>query len=279
MVASTPANSSTASAPRRFQLAALACVCAVFAAFAVFAASPVKALPADETLTNEAAPLTRFHYEAFIGGALAGVVVVDLARDDAGYEVNGTAEIIGFWRSIDDWQAEFNSAGRLVAGEAVADRYMLREISARKDKDQIVVVSGGQLFVTKNGEARAPEDAHPGVDLLTALWVVASCVDAADLHNGRHGYEVARTLQEDGTCRYDVRNDDGDSYSANVRFAEHAGYPVLERMVVNRLVGTRLQLVRSEVLEQGNAVAEALAATDSVTASSDHFSRVAAVPN
>lgn len=226
----------------------IAC-CGLF--FGALTSNATVAAPSAEPQTI---PLTRFHYEAFIGGTLAGVVVVDVERDEVGYEVNGTAETIGFWRSIDDWQAEFNAAGRLIDGVAVADRYVLLEKNDRKD--QQVVVSDGQLFVTKNGEARTPKDAHPGVDLLTALWVVASCVDAADLHNGRHGYAVARTLQDDGTCRYDVRNDDGDNYSANVRFTDHGGYPVLERMVVNRLVGTRLQLVRSEVLESPSEVSE-----------------------
>lgn len=228
--------------------AALTCLGAIFGAF--ISSATIVVPPA----STESAPLSRFHYEAFIGGTLAGVVVVDVVRDEAGYEVNGTAETIGFWRSIDDWQAEFNAAGRMVEGVAVVDRYVLLEKNDRKD--QQVVVSDGQLFVTKNGEPRAPKDAHPGVDLLTALWVVASCVDAADLHNGRHGYAVARTLQDDGTCRYDVENDDGDSYSANVKFAEHGGYPVLERMVVNRLVGTRLQLVRSEAIEEPSVTSD-----------------------
>lgn len=235
-----------------------ACVGALLTVLA--SSAPLQAGLTTAAEPPQSLPLTRFHYEAFIGGTLAGVVVVDVVRSADDYEVNGTAETIGFWRSIDDWQAEFNAAGRMIEGEAVADRYVLLEKNDRKD--QQVVVADGQLFVTKNGEARAPKDAHPGVDLLTALWVVASCVDAADLHNGRHGYSVARTLQDDGSCRYDVENDDGDSYSANVTFAEHGGYAVLERMVVNRLVGTRLQLVRSELVAPTDAAQPAALAAE-----------------
>lgn len=196
---------------------------------------------------------TRYSYKAFLSGTLAGDVVVDVTRGAGVYTVKGRAATTGFWRAIDDWEGDFQVEGELAEGAAVPGRYVLLEKSSRKE--QHVVVSDGELFVTKNGKVRKPKPAHPGLDLVSALWVVADCVDNAQLHNGRHGYQVERSQLDDGSCRYEVENDDGDRYSANVRFAEHSGQRVLESLVVNRLVGTRLTLVDVEQLDGALAIA------------------------
>lgn len=237
---------STSASPRR-PVARLIMSFAVLAALAVpVGAEPAVANDSSVSASPTVSSATRFTYRAFLGGTPAGDVVVDVERDGDRYRVKGHAATTGFWRTIDDWSGDFSADGYVVDGEAVPDRYVLLEKSSRKE--QHVVVSAGELFVTKNGKARTPKPAHPGIDLVSALWVVADCVDNADLHNGRHGYSVERTRLDDGTCRYDVENDDGDSYSANVRFASHGGYPVLDSLVVNRLVGTRLTLIDVEPL-------------------------------
>ena len=167
-----------------------------------------------------AAETVHLHYEAYLGGALAGSARLALRQDAQSYSVVGSAKSKGLLESFNPWKAQFESRGAFVEGLPELEQYHYVESDNRKLRE--VTVSAGQLRVVKNGRLRAELAALPGMDILSALFVEPGCEAVMDLHTGRHGYHLVNTQTALSgamdTCKYRARDDDGDRYQVSIEF-------------------------------------------------------------
>lgn len=166
------------------------------------------------------AETVHLHYEAFLGGAMAGSARLQLTEDAEQYSISGSAKSKGLMDSFNPWRSEFQARGSLADGVPVLEQYHYVERDNRKQRE--VTVSEGQLRVVKNGKLRAELEALPGLDILSALFIQPKCDAMLDLHTGRHGYQLVSTPPSAGgaadTCRYRARDDEGDSYQVAIEF-------------------------------------------------------------
>ncbi|MEZ5557376.1 MAG: hypothetical protein R3E86_02345 [Pseudomonadales bacterium] len=107
------------------------------------------------------------------------------------------------------------------------------------------------LEVRKNGRARPRQPALPGLDLLSALFVLPGCDGDQVLNSGRSLYRLSvlpdTTGPADGpgassSCRYLVIDEDDDRYEAELTFTRHQGLVVPLVIVLEGLFTARIEL-------------------------------------
>jgi hypothetical protein len=165
-------------------------------------------------------------YDAYVGPAHAGVINVQLEVDQRAYSVYGQARAKGLLELIKDTRGWFSARGRMAAGEPQLDVY--EYFQKDNSKERFVSVAGGQLRYVKDGKARPAAPVHPGLDLVTALWVSADCRALRQVHTGRSAYEFRFVEQEAGVCRFVVQevDEDEEPFELDVAYGERAGLRV-----------------------------------------------------
>ena len=160
-----------------------------------------------------------YQYQARVAGIAAGNLTVVVERGNGRYLVTGYARSVGLWEVIDNWRADFSATGTLVDGSVTLEKYELYERT--NSKKQKVTVTPETLQVVKNGKIRSPAAPLPGLDVLTALFVVATCPDEQELHTGRHGYLLAKKNSEENGCSFLVTDEDEETFIAAVKYRRY----------------------------------------------------------
>lgn len=191
-------------------------------------------------------------YEASIAGAPAGVATVAIARSPQRYRIAGQARATGLLDAFNPWRARFWSTGDMI--DSVPTPRTYRYVERGRDKRRDVTVDEGLLTVIKNGKQRPTRPALPGLDVLTALFVEPRCTAALPLHTGRHGYQLSiqPPLADQTTtanrCKYQVIDEDQDSFAAELQFGPAAGYRVPTRITVSGTLSGSMQLTDSKTV-------------------------------
>jgi hypothetical protein len=193
----------------------------------------------------------RLQYEASIAGAPAGTATVamalspvatDLATTPMRYRLVGQAKAEGLLDAISPWKSNFWVSG-LRTPQGIAD-LDYRYIEQGRNKQREVRVQNRTLRVVKNGRQRPERPALPGLDVLSALFAVATCPATLTLHTGRHGYALQAPALPEGApealrpdyprrCRYTVTDDDQDRFEIAIEFETLAEVRVPARIEVS----------------------------------------------
>ncbi len=173
-----------------------------------------------------AAQAVDLRYDAYVGPAHAGVIKVQLEVDQQAYSVYGQARSKGLVEMIKDTRGWFSARGRMEGGEPQLDVY--EYFQKDNSKERFVSVAGGQLRYVKDGKTRPAAPVHPGLDLVTALWVVGDCRALSQVHTGRSAYAFRFIDQDAGVCRFAVQEDDEDEepFELDVAYGERSGLRV-----------------------------------------------------
>ncbi len=162
-------------------------------------------------------------YDAFVGPAHAGVIVVEVEAEGGAYEVRGRARSKGLMEFFKETRGWFSVRGRLTPDGPQTDFYEYYDKD--RERERYITVAGSDVTYVKNGQRRANEPRLPGSDLVTALWIVDECAALDDVHTGRDGY--AFTLKEDGGgfCRFEVQENDEDEppFELRVDYGQRGG--------------------------------------------------------
>ena len=194
-------------------------------------------------LSCTVAQAATFKYEAYIAGMKAGHATIRVDWNEDSYEVSGSARTDGLLEAFGSWHTRFTATGKFVAGIAQLIEYRYIEKGEHKHRD--VTVRDGELRVIKNGKDRGLRPAFPGVDVLTAMYIAPRC-EEQQLHSGRHFYLLKRVGQDSNICRYEVTDDDGDRYNADIVYGERENLTVPLSITLSGLLTGRLVLVEDE---------------------------------
>ncbi|MCZ6619267.1 MAG: DUF3108 domain-containing protein [Gammaproteobacteria bacterium] len=195
-------------------------------------------------LSSTVVQAATFKYEAYIAGIKVGHATIHVDWNEDSYEVSGSAHTDGLVDTFGSWHTRFTATGKFVAGIAQLIEYRYIEKGDHKHRD--VTVRDGELRVIKNGKDRGLRPAFPGVDVLTALYIAPRCIPEQQLHSGRHFYLLKRVGQDSDVCRYEVTDDDGDSYRADIVYGERENLTVPLSITLSGLLTGRLVLVEGE---------------------------------
>ena len=187
-------------------------------------------------------------YAAYLGGVNIGFAEVKLSVNASTYRISGTARTIGLWDRFQQWRARFGADGTLSTADPTPLRFSSTQTTQSKQRE--ILVTGGVLHVTKNHKQRSPRPALPGMDMLTALFLLAPCRQHLQVHTGRDGYEFHLVEQVGAlSCRYDVRSDEDRDYEMRIEYERNqqhhlprridisgqlSGYLILEDLVVGK---------------------------------------------
>jgi len=190
-------------------------LCAVPLPLPEAAAQPQRELPGQ---VRQAVPAKfALRYAAYLGGVNIGFAEVKLSVNASTYRVAGTARTIGLWDRFQQWRARFRVDGTFKATEPAPLSFSSTQTTQRKQRE--ILVTDGLLHVTKNHKQRSPRPALPGIDMLTALFLVEPCREYLQVHTGRDGYEF-RLAEQIGasSCRYDVHSDEDRDYEMRIEY-------------------------------------------------------------
>ena len=110
------------------------------------------------------------------------------------------------------------------------------------------MVENDLLRVTKNHKKRDPRPALPGIDLLSALFLIPQpCEEALQVHTGRDGYRfnLSAQLGELG-CRYNVRSDEERDYQLVIAYRRLADLLIPQRIDIDGPLNGYLILTKLE---------------------------------
>lgn len=187
-------------------------------------------------------------YDGLIAGFKAGTASVQIESESDRYVINGYVRTTGVWDLIIPWDARFTVQGHVYHGRAKPEFLQLRENDWQKDRT--IRIAEGILHEVRNGKMREELPAPRGVDLMSALWVTASCDDKQVLNNGRDHYTMtlrARTSYEDGAerCDYEIVDDDGEKWNGWIQIVIRYGKRVPKKIVMNDGIEVALELVKA----------------------------------
>lgn len=172
----------------------------------------------------------RLTYRGFVAGAPVGEATVTVAVVDGRYRVAGDARSNGVLIVFGNWRNRFSAEGRLQGTERHPEAFAYTE--SDRSKTRRVVVSDGELRVTKNGKLRPTRTAPAFPDLISALFVQPRCDDGQILHTGRHVYRLNRIEHEAASCRFTVIDDDDDSFELDLFLVRHDDLLVPQKIIV-----------------------------------------------
>ena len=173
----------------------------------------------------------RLQYAAQVAGVYAGDAEIVLGLDGNGYRVAGSARSAGVWERFQRWRARFSVQGLLAPGaDPEMQRFYSLQTTPRKMRE--IVIADGVLNEIKNQKVRPPRAPLPGFDLLTAMFFVPDCRQAAAVHTGRHGYRLERQAGGGAQCTYRVSDEDDAWWRLTVRYRELDGFRVPARITV-----------------------------------------------
>jgi hypothetical protein len=126
-------------------------------------------------------------------------------------------------------------------GVPVLEEYFHRTRDKRRTRE--VHIADGALVVVKNGAARDPRAPLPGLDLLSALFIYGRCDERVELHTGRRPFLLERlaAASEEG-CRYQVTDEDEDTYTVDVRYGLRDGVRVPVVLEFSGMLSARIVL-------------------------------------
>jgi hypothetical protein len=171
-----------------------------------------------------------------MGETKVGVAEVTINTNAAGYEIRGQARTVGMFDFLTKWRGWFKTAGRLVAGNPVADQYAVTQKNRKKKKE--IYLEDGRVDYHKNGKYTRSMNALASLDLLSALFLAPGCGAAGDeIHTGKDRLSITLTKEvRNGTqlqCEFDVVDEDQQEFTASVVLDEVEGLRVPVRLDVN----------------------------------------------
>ena len=174
-----------------------------------------------------AASSLQLRYEAFVGVAHAGTITVQVDRSAQSYAVRGEARSKGLLEMLKDVRGWFGAKG-LLSENGTPEAELYEYYQKDNSKERLITVAGDELRYVKNGEERPQQPAHPGLDLVTALWVLGDCAEMSEIHTGRSGYDFQLTSTEGDTCRFTVQERDEDEapFELQLDYGERDGQRV-----------------------------------------------------
>jgi hypothetical protein len=187
---------------------------------------------------------TVLQYRAFVAGAPVGEAEVEVSVEDGSYRVAGQATSNSFLSAFSPWRNDFTALGTVDGDGRETAEFAYLEHNGRNSRD--VTVRDGIVRVYKNGKARSEQPSPSGHDVLSALFVAPRCDRDQVLHTGRHVYRLQRLASDDGWCRFQVSDDDGETFEVELQFGRRAGLVVPERITVRAWLTGWIELVPAQ---------------------------------
>ena len=198
----------------------------------------------DSAAAGGPAGAVTLRYAAFLAGAPVGEAAVSVTVADGRYQVEGDARSNGWLKGFTRWRNRFAAQGQVDGPHREPAEFSYTETDS--DKERHLIVRDGTMQVTKNGRRRPPRPAPAGPDVISALFVQPHCGNDQVLHTGRHVYRLTRLQQNPAGCRYEVTDDDGDTFEVELELGSREGLVVPEKITAYAWVTGWVELTDAE---------------------------------
>jgi len=199
----------------------------------------IAALPDPQAAVDDGEASLR--YQAFVAGAQVGEAEVNVSVANGVYRVDGDARSNGWMKGFTRWRNRFSATGRIAGTGKEPAEFSYTE--SDRDKHRHVIVRDGTLQVTKNGRERPPRQSPDVPDVVSALFVLPHCRGDQVLHTGRHVYRLSEVERRAGGCRYEVTDDDDDTFEVDVELARRQGLLIPKKITVHAWLTGWIELV------------------------------------
>ncbi len=174
-------------------------------------------------------------YGGYYAGMRVGEAELKLQLTPESYDITGHAWTRGLMHLATGWQSDFAASGRVVDGKP--DPALYRYHDSRRDGRIRTTIMIGKQWERYDEDGFDESGSVPqGPDILSALFYPGSCEAIESLHTARTGYRlelIEHELPAPDTgvdyierCKFDVEDDDGDTYQIELRMTEFHGHRV-----------------------------------------------------
>jgi hypothetical protein len=205
----------------------------LFAAVLLPRAVHSEPIPADAT----------YRYEARMALINAGILSLELGRENGIYEVLGQFSTSRAMNKYYSWNGLFAAKGDWQDGDPQTKAYLTLSKSSDDGYKVVIYTAKGTRRMRK---AREPFEDHPqpqGVDLISALFISPDCFKGARVHDGEDDYEIKLLKRKPKELIAAERYYSGPGIQCDYQVRDNKGRK------------RRIQIVLAEV--QGNTVAVA----------------------
>ena len=152
------------------------------------------------------APDITYRYEARMAMINAGILSLELGRQQGIYEVLGQFSTSRAMNKYYRWNGLFAARGDWQNGRPQTEAYLTRS-EGSDDSYKVVIYSPKETRrLRKASEAFETRDKPQGVDIISALFISPDCFQGPRVHDGEDDYDIKllkrRTKTVNATSRY-----------------------------------------------------------------------------
>lgn len=185
-------------------------------------------------------PEVTYRYEARMAMINAGILSLELGRQQGIYEVLGQFNTSRAMNKYYSWNGLFAARGDWQNGRPQTKAYLTRSKSSDDGYKVVIYTPKETRRLRKASEVFETRDKPEGVDLITALFISPDCFQGSRVHDGEDDYEIQLLKRKIKTvnatpryysgpgiqCDYQVRDNKGRKRRIQIVLADINGKTV-----------------------------------------------------